>query len=60
MGKIQTLKDSLEVEKLVSQRMQEFISKKKAIVEQLARQRDELKDKKVKDLNNLKEEIQSK
>jgi len=57
---IKTLSDALEVEKLVSTRIQEFIIKKKKIIEQKSDERDRLREKKVKILTNEKEEIQTK
>lgn len=51
-NKIKDLKERLEVEKLVKDKIDHFINKKKVIIEQLADKRDKLRDSKITELVN--------
>lgn len=57
--RIEHLREQLEVEKLVSERIRGFIEKKRKIIAATSEDRDKLKDKVVKELENVKEEIKT-
>ena len=57
--RIEHLREQLEVEKLVSERIRGFIEKKRKIIAGVSENRDKLKDKIVKELENVKEEIKT-
>ena len=57
-NRISDLKSQLEVEKLVSERIRGFIQKKKDALDENSDARDRLRDKKTKELETEKKEIQ--
>lgn len=54
---IQELNDAIEVEKLVSKKIQDFIKKKKVAMDQTSEARDKLREKKLQLLGVDKEKI---
>jgi len=56
-NKIKDLKEQLEVEQLVSDKIRTFIVKKRNVIERQAEERDRLRDKKLNELTIEKEEI---
>jgi len=60
MDHIQKLKDQIKVEELCSQKIKDFIAKKRKTIEDNADEREGLREQKLKDLGIAKEEIQNK
>jgi hypothetical protein len=58
--RIEELREQIEVERLVSERIRGFIEKKRKIIAGVSEDRDKLKDKVVKELENVKDEIKNK
>jgi hypothetical protein len=54
---IQELNDAIEVEKLVSKKIQDFIKKKKEAMDKTSESRDKLREKKLQELGVAKEKI---
>jgi hypothetical protein len=57
--RIEELREQIEVERLVSERIRGFIEKKRKIIAATSEDRDRLKDKVVKELENIKEDIKT-
>lgn len=58
-NEIKTLTEAIDDEKKVSKKIQEYIAKKKGIIEETSEVQDKLREKKVNDLGTQKEEIQN-
>jgi hypothetical protein len=54
------LKEELEAERIVSDKIREFIQKRKGVIEDQADHRDKLREKKLVQLTDEKDEIQNK
>jgi len=57
--RIDQLKEQIEVEKMVSERIRGFIEKKRKVIQATSDDRDKLKDKVVKELETVKEDIKT-
>jgi hypothetical protein len=54
------LKEELDAERIVSDKIREFIQKRKGVIEDQADHRDKLREKKLVQLTDEKDEIQNK
>jgi len=59
-NRIKELKEQLEIERLVSDKIRTFVVKNKNVVEKQAEERDRLRDQKLNELTLDKEDIQQK
>jgi len=57
--RIEELKEQIEIERLVSERIRGFIEKKRKVIAATSEDRDKLKDKVVKELETVKEDIKT-